>query len=138
MTPAVGMSLRKRNLNLPIGGKKVSNRETIPYCRAAKFPGERVSGAVYFGIQKLIDRPDVDLSAYRLQIRSVWHVAVVGEYPASELAEELDKTFAAGEPVDLPSEVLAFMSRRRMEQIQHGSWVEGHYRPGLGFRFGRK
>ncbi len=116
----------------------MSDRESTPYCRAAKFPSERVSGAVYFGIQKLIDRPDVDLSAYRLQIRSVWHVAVVGEEPAIELAEELEKAFAAGELVDLPSEVLEFMSRRRREQIRHGPWVEGHYRPGLGFRFGRK
>ena len=116
----------------------MSNQETTPYCRAAKFSSERAAGAAYFRIQKLIDNPDVDLSAYRLQIRNVWHVAVVGELPASELADELEQTFAPGEPVDLPNEILDFMSRRRRELIQHGPWVEGHYRPGLGFRFGRR
>ena len=116
----------------------MSNQETTPYCRAAKFPSERAAGVAYFRIQKLIDNPDAELSAYRVQIHSVWHVAVVGDAPANELSEKLEKTFAVGEPVDLPNEVLEFMWQRRAEQIQNGPWMEGHYRPGLGFGFGRK
>jgi hypothetical protein len=93
---------------------------------------------VYFQVQKLIDNPDADLSAYRLQLRGVWHVAVVGDAPASELAEQLEKVIAAGEQVELPSDALDFLWRRRTEQIQYGDWVEGHYRPGRRFRFGRE
>ena len=113
----------------------MSNQKATPYCRAAKFPSERAAGAAYFKIQKLIDSPDADLSAYRVQLRGVWHVAVVGDAPGDGLAEKLEKAFASGEPVDLPGEVLDFMWSRRAEQIQHGPWVERHYRPGLGIRF---
>jgi hypothetical protein len=58
---------------------------------------------VYFQIQNLIDNPDADLSAYRLQLQGVWHVAVVGDAPDKELAEELEKVMAAGELVELPN-----------------------------------
>jgi hypothetical protein len=92
---------------------------------------------VYFQIQKLIDNPEADLSAYRLQLQGVWHVAVVGDAPEKDLAEELEKVMAAGEPVELPSDALDFLHQRRAEQTKHGPWVERHYRPGRRFRFGR-
>jgi hypothetical protein len=63
--------------------REVSEEETTPYCLAAKFPSERAAGRVYFQVQKLIDNPEADLSAYRLQLQGVWH---------------------AGEPVELPSD----------------------------------
>jgi hypothetical protein len=115
----------------------VSKEEVTPYCRAAKFSTERAAGRVYFQVQKLIDNPEADLSAYRLQLQGVWHVAVVGGAPAKELAEQLEKVMAAGEPVELTSDALDFLIQRRAEQIRHGPWVEGHYRPGRRFRFGK-
>ena len=90
---------------------------------------------MYFRIQKLIDTPDADLSAYRLQIQGVWHVAVVGDARGKELAEELARWLSAGEPVDLPDEVLEVLHWRRAEQIKRGPWVEGDYRLGRRFRF---
>jgi hypothetical protein len=116
----------------------MSEQEATPYCLAAKFPGERAAGRVYFHIQKLIDNPEADLSAYRLQLQGVWHVAVVGDAPASELSEQLEKVIAGGELVELPSDALDFLRQRRAEQIQRGPWVERHYRPGRRFRFGRE
>ena len=115
----------------------MSDQEATPYCLAAKFPNERAAGRVYFQIQKLIDNPDADLSAYRLQLQGIWHVAVVGDAPDKGLAEQLEKVMAAGEPVELPRETLDFLRQRRAEQIQHGPWVERHYRPGRRFRLGR-
>jgi hypothetical protein len=112
-------------------------QEPTPYHRAAKFSGEREAGAVYFRLQRLIDSPDADLSAYRFRIQGVWHVAVVGDAPAKELAEQLEKVMAAGEPVELTSDALDFLRQRREEQIKHGPWVERHYRPGRRFRFGK-
>jgi hypothetical protein len=116
-----------------VSGEERSSR----YHRAAKFSGEREAGAVYFRVQKLIDTPDADLSAYRFQIQGVWHVAVVGDAPSKELAEELEKWLSSGEPVELSEDVLEFLFRRRAEQIKHGPWVERHYRPGRRFRFGK-
>jgi hypothetical protein len=116
----------------------VVNQESTPYCQAAKFSSERAAGRVYFQVQKLIDNPEADLSAYRLQLQGVWHVAVVGDSPGKELAEELEKVMAAGEPVELTSDALDFLIQRRAEQIKRGPWVERHYRPGRRFRFGRK
>jgi hypothetical protein len=114
-----------------VSGEEQSSR----YHRAAKFPGEKEAGAVYFRLQRLIDTPDADLSAYRFRIQGVWHVAVVGDAPAKELADELEKWLSAGESVDLSEDALEFLFRRRAEQIKHGPWVERHYRPGRPFRF---
>jgi hypothetical protein len=113
----------------------VAEQNATPYCLAAKFPSERAAGRVYFQIQRLIDSPDADLSAYRFQIQGVWHVAVVGDAPGKELADELEKWLSSGEAVELPGDALEFLFRRRAEQIRHGPWVEGHYRPGRRFRF---
>jgi hypothetical protein len=132
------MSLRKKYLNLPAVGKKVSNQESTPYCRAARFPSVREAGAAYFRIQKLIDTPEADLSAYRLQIRGVWHVAIVGDAPGQELADELERWLSAGESVELATDALEFLFRWRAEQSRYGPWVEVHYRPGRRFRFGRE
>jgi hypothetical protein len=62
-------------------------------------------------------------------------VAVVGDTPSKELADELEKWMSSGESVDLPNEALEFLFRRRAEQIKRGPWVEGHYRPRRRFRF---
>ena len=115
----------------------MSSYENTPYHRAAKFPGEREAGAVYFRIQDLIEDPECDLSAYRFLILGIWHVAIVGDTPTSELAEQLEKHLSGGEPVELPVDTLDFLRRRRRQQIKHGPWVERHHRPGRRFRLGK-
>ena len=115
----------------------MSNYEKTPYNRAAKFPREREAGAVYFRIQDLIENPECDLSAYRFLILDVWHVAIVGDTPNSELAEQLERHLSGGEPVEFPVETLDFLRRRRQQQIKRGPWVERHHRPGRGFRLGK-
>jgi hypothetical protein len=62
----------------------------------------------------------------------------MGEAPGKELVDELERWLSAGESVELPGDALEFLFRRRAEQIKRGSWVEGHYRPGQRFRFGRE
>ena len=114
----------------------MSNYEKPPYYRAARFPGERDAGAVYFKIQDLIEGPDCDLSAYRFLILGVWHVAIVGEAPSNQLAEQLEMQLSRGEPVELPVDTLDFLLRRRRQQTKHGPWVERHHRPGRRFRLG--
>ncbi len=115
----------------------MSSDEQTPYHRAAKFPGEREAGEVYFKIQELIEPPECELSAYRFLILGDWHVAIVGDVPARELAEELEKHLSAGEPVELAVDTLDFLRRRRMQQTQHGPWLERHHRPGRRFRLGK-
>ena len=108
--------------------------EQTPYHRAARFPGEREAGVVYIKIQGLIEPPECDLSAYRFLIRAVWHVAIVGDAPSRELAEQLERHLSGGEPVELPDDTLDFLRRRRQQQLKHGPWVERHHRPGRRFR----
>ena len=115
----------------------MSSYEKTPYHRAAKFPGELEAGAVYFRIQDLIEPPECDLSAYRFTTHGVWHVAIVGNTPNNELAEELERHLSGGARVELPVDTLDFLRRRREQQIKHGPWVERHHRPGRRFRLGK-
>ena len=110
------------------------SNEKNPYHRAAKFPGEREAAAVYFKIQELIKHPECDLSAYRFLIQDVWHVAIVGEIPSSELADQLERDLSVGERVEISVAILDFLLGRRQEQIENGPWVERHHRPGQRFR----
>ena len=111
--------------------------EKVPYHRAAKFPDDREAGEVYFKIQELIKPPECELSAYRFLIQGDWHVAIVGDAPASELVEQLEVQLSSGESVELPIDILDFLRRRRQQQTKYGPWVERHHRPGRRFRPGK-
>ncbi|MBC8281449.1 MAG: hypothetical protein H8E48_11720 [Chloroflexi bacterium] len=115
----------------------MSNYQKPPYHRAARFPGGPEAGAVYFRIQELIDHPECELSAYRFLTHGVWHVAIIGDAPNRELAEQLERHLSGGETVELPVDTLDFLRRRRQQQIKHGPWVERHHRPGRRFRLGK-
>lgn len=104
--------------------------EPHPYCQAARFAGERPAGRAYFQAQEAIFQAECDLSAYRLQLNRLWHVAVVGEPPPEDLDEQLRGILAAGEEVSLPSDVLRLLHERGMRARRRGPWSEGHYRPG--------
>ena len=115
------------------GAPKPERREhDVPsYLRAARFAGERPAGTVYFGLQDAIaSGPPNDLSVYRMQVARVYHVAVHGEPPPAELDHQITTILAAGEPADLPAEVVQALAQRRRQAIRRSSWTERHYRPG--------
>ena len=117
----------------------MSSIPETPYVRAARFAGEESAGSTYFQIQELVGHVsgDVDLSVYRFIRNDVWYVAVVGDRPPNELRQEIDTALALGDSVRLDKETRRWLRKRRRQQSSRGSWVEGHYRPGRGFRFGR-
>ena len=114
-------------------------QEPRGYLRAAKFAGEEAAGQVYFQLEELVRRfaGEVDLSVYRFLRSDVAHVAVVGDSPPGQLRQEIEAVIAAGESVRLDRPTRRWLRQRRAEQSSKGPWVEGHYRPGRGFRFGR-
>ncbi len=116
-----------------------SKQEPRGYLRAARFAGEEAAGQVYFQIQELIAQVagDVDLSVYRFLSNDISHVAVVGESPPAQLRQEIEAAIASGESVRLDRPTRRWLRQRRAEQVKRGPWVEQHYRPGRGFRFGR-
>ena len=116
-----------------------SKQEPRGYLRAATFPDEESAGQVYFHLQELIAHVagDVDLSVYRFSLSDVVHVAVVGESPPGELRQEIEAAIAGGESVRLDRPTRRWLRQRRAEQLKRGPWVEHHFRPGRGVRFGR-
>jgi hypothetical protein len=99
-----------------------------PYIRAARFRSERAAGHVYFQAQELLFRELCDLSAYRLQLSRVWHVAVVGEAPPEDLGRRIERILSRGQSVELPKEIAQMLHERSAQMRQQGPWSEGHYR----------
>jgi hypothetical protein len=102
-----------------------------PYHKAARFVGEKPAAKAYFEAQEVIfNDTESELSAYRLMLNAIYHVAVLGEQPSQETDEAITQILSQGHPATLPKEALAALNTRRIEMKQHGSWVEGHYRSG--------
>lgn len=102
-----------------------------PYYQAARFASEADAGHIYFKAQDLLlHGPDNDLSAYRLQLNLIWHVAVLGEQPPRSLDRRLRRILAAGDPTTLPTDVLELLLQRRARATKQGPWVEKHQCPG--------
>jgi hypothetical protein len=112
-------------------GEPNKEREQPPYYQAARFVGEKPAAKAYFEAQEIIfNDATSDLSAYRMMLNAVYHVAVLGEQPPPDTDQTLTEILSQGELAELSSEVLAALNTRRLEMKEHGSWVEGHYRPG--------
>lgn len=109
---------------------KDRERSLPSYYQAARFAGEHPAGKAYNRVQATIFQAECDLSAYRLRLNRIWHVAVVGEPPPDDLATLLRGILATGTPVDLPPELLTLLHERSIQQRRKGPWSEGHYRPG--------
>ncbi len=106
-------------------------REQPPYYQAARFADEKPAAKAYFEAQEIIfNDTKSDLSAYRMMLNAIYHVAVLGEQPSPETDQTLTELLSQGELAELPSEALAALNARRLKMKEHGSWVEGHYRPG--------
>jgi hypothetical protein len=98
-----------------LGDEGAAEQERPPYAQAARFPGERPAGQAYFQAQAAIHQAECDLSAYRLKLDQVWHVAVVGQAPPEGLHAQLGAILAAGEPADLPPDIARFLHVRRVQ-----------------------
>ena len=102
------------------------------YYQAARYPNKTAAGKAYTPIQRIIHDEDCDLSAYRLLVPSKrkWYVVVIGEQPTAQLHERLKTILTIltrGEPASLDKYTLTMLLGRRLQQAQHGDWVEGHY-----------
>ena len=101
----------------------------VPFLIAARFRTELLSKRAYFEAQDLIkSHQDNDLSIYRFQLRTIFHVAVLGESPPQPLEQRLRHILATGDPAMLPKEVISILVARRAEISQQGPWAEFHYR----------
>ncbi len=107
----------------------------LPYYQAARFPDEHHAGRAYSLAQQAIyTDPENDLSVYRIQLNTIWHVVVLGQQPPERLEQKLQEILASGEPTSLPPELLKLLTERRAQATQIGPWVEGHYRSGKRIR----
>ena len=108
-----------------------SEAELVPYHRTARFADEPSACLAYGAAQDAIfEGPPNDLSAYRFQLNTVYHVTVLGAPPPVDLDQQLAEILSTGEPATLPLEVLAALAERRRQMRRRGGWTEGHYRPG--------
>lgn len=83
------MSERRRGRDAPPPEPPKEATPKGPYYRVARYPGEESAGVVYDQAQELIYRAPCDLSVFRLQLLSGWHVAVVGMQPSPELTHHI-------------------------------------------------
>jgi hypothetical protein len=98
------------------------------YAVAARFERQSDAGSVYEMVQECIFDAKCDLSVYRLQLDSVWHVAALGEPPPSDVDREIRDQLSRGELTRLPDVVVDALLERRAQANRIGPWVEGHYR----------
>ncbi|SRR6266540_473877 len=111
------------------GGEGSPGQEPGPalYCRAARFAGEEPAGRAYFQAQEVIFNDEMsELSVYRLLLRQVWHVAILGEQPREDLEQRLETILSRGQPASLPEQVLQELQRRRAQATKLAPWVERH------------
>lgn len=115
-------------------GERHKEQQPEPYYLASRFSGEQPAGLAYFKAQGLIfNTPESELSVFRFQLNSVYHVAVLGDQPPHSVIEHIERILATGERVPLPPDILLQMTQRRVQAKRVGSWVERHYRPGKRF-----
>lgn len=102
----------------------------LPYHLASRFLGEVPAGRAYRRIRDMIYGSEQALSVFRIQLRTVYHVAVVGDPPPEPFERRLRRVLAAGLPVELPADILDVLYERRAVAQQEGSWVERRFPPG--------
>src|SRR5688572_16774063 len=90
-----------------------SERPPIPYFRASRFANDRLSAAAYEQIRDALFRQRrLDLSVYRVLLDAAAHLIILGATPPNHWQRRLDRLLAAGEPVDLPPDVLELLWQR--------------------------
>ncbi len=65
-----------------------------PWYRAARYDAEPPSFRAYVQAQETIFQQECDLSAYRLMLEQIWHVAVLGGIPQPELEQKENRAYS--------------------------------------------
>ncbi len=86
-----------------------------PWYRAARYAAEPLSEQAYFKAQETIYQEECDISAYRLMLEQIYHVAVLGGTPAEAGLQQRLETilYQDGTPTQLPDEVLTVLFERK-------------------------
>lgn len=108
-------------------GGEPNREEEKPYYQASRYKSERDSRRPYAEAQEAIFSNEYDLSAFRFQLDTVYHVAVLGGKPTETVVQIIERILSSGESVELLEEVLDALLARREQAQQIGPWVEGHY-----------
>jgi hypothetical protein len=130
MTPDQGVSP---------GGEGPKRYEQYPgyFFEATRFKDEQDSRIGYGLAQEAILRAKgCNISVFRfiLPEDGSWHVALVSEAPDISMVPILRQHMALGRRVDVADNVRAALIERRIASQALGTWVEGHYDPGLPVR----
>jgi hypothetical protein len=128
------MPERQRGRAVPPQEPQKEQAPEGPYYKAARYPDETAAGIIYRQAQEFLFTTPCDLSTFRLDLPTGWHVAVLGAAPAPALSQQVDRLLATGEPAVLPDDILTMLYQRREQATKIAPWVEGHHRPGLRFR----
>jgi hypothetical protein len=81
---------------------------------ARRFPDPPRARAAYEGARDLLLNEDLDASVYHMTLSGVSYVAVVGKDPLrADANQKMTDALAAGEPTELPEEVLQHLRTRR-------------------------
>jgi hypothetical protein len=102
------------------------------YYLSARYPSKQAAGRAYSPLEKIIREEECDLSVYRffMPVQKKWYVAVVGFHPDEQLHQRIETILyqlTRGEKTELENVTLLWLLERRLEQTQHGDWVERHY-----------
>ncbi len=85
-----------------------AKEESSLWYRAARYDAEPPSERAYFAAQPTIFEQECDVSAYRLVLEQIYHVAVLGGAPVEAAFQEHIEAilYAEGTPTQLPNDVL--------------------------------
>ncbi len=100
------------------------------FLRIVRFRMDAAAKRVFTAAQEAIFHTECDLSVYNLQFNGEPTVVVVGDAPPADLDERLRRMLAAGTTAELPSDVIAMLTQRSIEERRKALWSEGHYDPG--------
>jgi hypothetical protein len=98
---------------------------------AYAFNDEDTAGSAYKALRDYLLTTELDMTVYRIQLDSVWHVVTLGDgVPDLSIAKHIRKELTAGKSVELPQEVIEALQSRRKEGRIPGVFWEANHRPG--------
>ena len=85
-------------------------QEEVPFSLAGRFKNKRAAGAVYDAVQELIyNDVTCDLSAFRIRLKGIWHVILIGEKPSESLYLAIEAQLSNGTLVTIDADVLIYL-----------------------------
>lgn len=94
--------------------KERQSEPAVAWILARRFPDPPRARAAYEAARDLLLDEDLDASVFRMTLSGVSFVAVVGIAPPREDAtQRMEDALAAGEPAELPEEILQHLRERR-------------------------